>query len=128
MSAPMSESVTDINRATFGLLETVTRSRVLDWRCEQCGKPWPGFGADLSKRRRFCSSRCAAAARRQRQRKWRDDPEPRECGGCGSEFRPKRRDAMYCSVACKQRAYRRRTTASSGGQRATLDRPSASCP
>src|SRR5262249_39290 len=32
------------------------------------------------------------------------------CQACGGFFRPKRRDAVYCSPACRQRAYRKRVT------------------
>lgn len=31
---------------------------------------------------------------------------PKYCVKCGAKFWPKRGDAMYCSQACKQRAYR----------------------
>ncbi|OKO68222.1 hypothetical protein AC629_42265 [Bradyrhizobium sp. NAS80.1] len=31
----------------------------------------------------------------------------RQCGSCGNAFKPKRKDAKFCSVACKQRTYRR---------------------
>jgi hypothetical protein len=34
--------------------------------------------------------------------------EPRECASCGDEFLPPRRDALYCSHRCRQRAYRQR--------------------
>jgi hypothetical protein len=34
------------------------------------------------------------------------------CRGCGERFVPARRDAVHCSHACRQRAYRlRRVTA-----------------
>jgi hypothetical protein len=31
-----------------------------------------------------------------------------ECATCGKEFKPKRADALYCSAACRQRAYVKR--------------------
>ena len=34
--------------------------------------------------------------------------EPCECASCGEEFLPPRRDALYCSHRCRQRAYRQR--------------------
>jgi hypothetical protein len=34
--------------------------------------------------------------------------DPRECVVCGVEFLPPRRDAVYCSHRCRQRAYRQR--------------------
>ena len=33
-----------------------------------------------------------------------------QCLGCGVAFTPKRNDAKFCSVACRQRAYRERVT------------------
>lgn len=30
------------------------------------------------------------------------------CAGCGAEFKPARSTAVYCSSACRQRAYRKR--------------------
>ena len=30
------------------------------------------------------------------------------CATCGEQFAPKRSDAVYCSAACKQKAYERR--------------------
>jgi predicted nucleic acid-binding Zn ribbon protein len=35
----------------------------------------------------------------------------RPCAVCGTEFRPWRGDARYCSNACRQKAYRRRVKA-----------------
>jgi endogenous inhibitor of DNA gyrase (YacG/DUF329 family) len=34
--------------------------------------------------------------------------EERRCTVCGASIEDKRRDAIYCSAACKQVAYRRR--------------------
>ena len=34
------------------------------------------------------------------------------CLGCGAYFRPKRSDNVYCSHACRTRAYRSRASAS----------------
>ena len=33
----------------------------------------------------------------------------RKCATCSSSFRPKRRDAKYCSASCRQRAHRARS-------------------
>jgi hypothetical protein len=35
---------------------------------------------------------------------------PRNCAACGKAFEPARADAQYCSVACRQSAYRARVT------------------
>ena len=70
--------------------------------CEGCG---------LTMRSRFrgrtCSARCAMRASRARRRRFR--PMNR-CIVCGASFKPKRSESVYCSSACKQRAYRRKTT------------------
>jgi hypothetical protein len=34
--------------------------------------------------------------------------ETRRCESCGQTFEPARMDALFCSAACRQRAYRRR--------------------
>ena len=34
--------------------------------------------------------------------------ETRSCASCGQAFKPARTDAVFCSAACRQRAYRRR--------------------
>lgn len=54
------------------------------------------------RRRNCCSAECEARLRRAQQRK------PRPCGHCGIVFSPPRIDALFCSVACKQAAYRLR--------------------
>ena len=41
------------------------------------------------------------------------------CITCGSDFEPKRRDAKYCSAACRQRAYVKRD--GSGSNEKPLD-------
>ena len=42
-----------------------------------------------------------------KQRRARHTKKP-TCATCGNTFEPKRKDAMYCSSACRQRAYVRR--------------------
>lgn len=54
-----------------------------------------------------CSQRCADRVRRSAARVER---EPADCATCGERFDHGRRDSRYCSPACRQRAYRRRTT------------------
>ena len=77
-------------------------------RCEGCRRPVH----DLEWRPRascFCSERCAAVARAARARHERRlARSSRSCERCGQTFEPKRADAKFCSVACKQAAYRRR--------------------
>jgi ribosomal protein S27AE len=40
------------------------------------------------------------------------------CPSCGTVFQAARSDAVYCSGACRQAAYRRRVTAASSGRAA----------
>jgi hypothetical protein len=40
--------------------------------------------------------------------------------GCGKTFTPKRSDAVYCSNACRQRAYRQSVTDELRGQKCPL--------
>ena len=44
----------------------------------------------------------------------------RVCKGCGKTFTPKRSDAVYCSNACRQRAYRQSVTGKVCGQKGHL--------
>jgi hypothetical protein len=56
--------------------------------------------------RSVCSSRCY-----QRQLRARKRASARAtCSTCGLGFVPKRKDARFCSDACRQRAYRGRTS------------------
>ena len=72
----------------------------IDATCKGCGQRmrlselWPA---------RVCSNRCAQRDRRKRRRM----AARTRCGVCRTIFTPRRRDAKFCSVACKQRAYRR---------------------
>jgi len=47
----------------------------------------------------------------------------RICKGCGKTFTPKRSDAVYCSNACRQRAYRQSVTDKVSGQIDPLPQP-----
>lgn len=48
-------------------------------------------------------------ARRKSLRRYRTPPTV--CAGCGKQFNPGRKDARFCSNACRQRAHRERVTA-----------------
>jgi hypothetical protein len=50
---------------------------------------------------RQCAADATAAARSPR-------PPARACARCGEEFEPRRPEAVYCSGACRQAAYRAR--------------------
>ena len=55
----------------------------------------------------MCGPECRQAARYARLRIVRPT---RACAQCQKPFVPRRDDARFCSVACKQRAYRRRAS------------------
>jgi hypothetical protein len=74
--------------------------------CAHCRRPifnrQPTKGAAL-----MCGPECRQAARYARLRIVRPT---RACAQCQKPFVPRRDDARFCSVACKQRAYRRRAS------------------
>jgi hypothetical protein len=84
------------------------RRRHIEATCGGCGQRILTV-AKLRKGQRWpvraCSERCAQRMRRKpaASKRW---PIERKCP-CGGLFMPKRSDAIYCSPACKQRAYRR---------------------
>jgi hypothetical protein len=71
--------------------------------CEHCGQP-----VVLTPRRRrvWCSELCANAWYHGRRPKVQHPAKP--CTECGNTFEPVRADSVYCSQACRQRAYRHR--------------------
>jgi hypothetical protein len=61
--------------------------------------------------RHYCSRDCENAAASLRGKLHRVNIRGiRCCPECGQDFWPKRTDSLYCSSACKQRAYRKRVT------------------
>jgi hypothetical protein len=74
--------------------------------CEHCGRPV--FTPNKWKlKKAICSAKCRGAldtARAKRARTTRRVAP--ECPRCKRRFTPKRIDACYCSIACKQAAYR----------------------
>jgi hypothetical protein len=58
---------------------------------------------ESAKRRKW---RANSRANRKARRQWR----LRACAACGKEFQGKRKDARYCSDACRQRAHRKIVT------------------
>ena len=79
--------------------------------CGGCGRPVHNEADAVRRRHTFCSERCkartAATAARHRRA---DIRGTRVCEECEESFEPARTDSRFCSVACKQRAYRRRVT------------------
>lgn len=83
------------------------------WReplpCERCGRP-----VRTPRRHKLklivCGKSCRVAIFNA-QARMRRALAPRACVVCGQSFTPKRSDSRYCSVGCKQSAYRRRNVA-----------------
>ena len=79
--------------------------------CSQCARPV--YVDSLPRKARYfvCGAECRRAAHKASYRRMHP-PIPRverQCL-CGRTFTPKRNEAKFCSVACKQRAYRARLT------------------
>lgn len=71
--------------------------------CVVCGRFVTG-------RKKYCSQRCVNDAYMERRRQRHAASLLKRCAVCGKPFTAKRADAMYCSPACKQTAYRGRVT------------------
>jgi hypothetical protein len=59
----------------------------------------------------FCSRRCRQVIAARERQENRVEVDPIICPECGERVDARRRDARYCSAACRQRAYRARTSA-----------------
>jgi hypothetical protein len=98
--------------------------------CEGCGRPVHDISDMVNREHTACSELCrrkvlsavGAAAARQRRAATR---APRACEGCDKVFTPRRADARFCGDPCKQRAYRRRVTASKKGGGARIAKRNA---
>ena len=69
--------------------------------CIGCGRPLDTAGERFGP---YCTDRCRQVGRRNSQ------PKKKLCQQCSREFTPPRRDAKFCSAACKQKAYRTNNT------------------
>jgi hypothetical protein len=58
--------------------------------------------------RPLCSTRCSSVYYSRRRQGWSAEALTRDCATCGERFEATRRDAVTCSPACRQKAYRRR--------------------
>jgi hypothetical protein len=78
--------------------------------CIHCGRPIIASRNRRPPKLFCCSTECDAAAlnaaARRRRRSRRTE---RSCQGCGKPLELKRTDATFCSLACRQRAYRQRS-------------------
>ena len=78
--------------------------------CLACGRPVHRFARVTYE---FCSELCKRTTDHARAKQRRaETPRPTvTCAVCGQSFTPPRRDAVTCSHACRQRAYRARQIA-----------------
>ncbi|MDX1568420.1 MAG: hypothetical protein R3223_11510 [Longimicrobiales bacterium] len=78
--------------------------------CQTCGRPVLNQVTRRMRHHTFCSDACEEdyhAARQAAERREARDRE-KECKACADEFTASRKDAKFCSDACRQKAYRRR--------------------
>jgi hypothetical protein len=112
----------DVHLAARTLVEA--RAHVVS-ACRECGVTIEG-----TRRRRFCSARCASRAWRSARREACVPQIPgeagpltvvaavmRRCASCGAPLLAAQAKRRYCSPACRQRAYRERR----GGEVAVVD-------
>jgi hypothetical protein len=80
--------------------------------CENCGRLVHNTEGWKPRRRVYCCERCKLAqqATMARGRRTQARGATRVCAECGETFEPPRADAKFCSVRCKQKAYRKRVT------------------
>jgi hypothetical protein len=83
------------------------RGQAVEAPCEVCGTRVVTLVGRF--RYTYCSAGCRLELSDRRKRQGHVSVPPRACTECGEPFTPKRRDARYCSNACRQRAYRERT-------------------
>ena len=95
-------------------------SAVRKIHCEGCGSIF--YTRIHSKR--YCNCWCAKLGywKYQRQRRLAARAD-RVCIVCGKKFTPTRSDALYCSNACRQSAYRQRVTIKPSVQNERLIEP-----
>ena len=81
--------------------------------CNGCGRPVTNLH-DIQRRLKhpFCCEKCRAKAYRISRRAKTAETREKECPVCGETFTAERSDAVTCSSACRQKAYRRRVASS----------------
>ncbi len=76
--------------------------------CEGCGSTF----YTTVPTKKYCNERCCCLGFWRRKREKRlEKRKDMVCKTCGKAFTPKRSDAVYCSNACRQKAYRQSVTA-----------------
>lgn len=92
---------------------------IYTYRCDVCGKEftsrydWSSWCSDacyevIQKRRRKESIKRSTQRRKEGREEARKALPDTICAHCQQPFRPLRKDAKYCSVKCRQAAYRER--------------------
>ena len=76
--------------------------------CDGCGRDVTSPHERRHRRWVVCSQRCAWTARNRLRAEAAAAARAKRCAVCGREFEAGRRDALTCSPACRQKAYRRR--------------------
>jgi len=61
-------------------------------------------------RAKYCSQRCVNDAAISRRKKLKELEREKICPICNEPFKAKRKDSLYCSPKCKQKAYRTSVT------------------
>jgi hypothetical protein len=89
-------------------IEAQAKSNRVSESCEQCGRPVFNLARRKKPKHIACSQRCRIALYNARARRWRKASMPKRTCACGKVFTPRRADGVYCSAACRQRAYRQR--------------------
>ena len=89
--------------------------------CKGCGRDF----YTLIETKKYCYyGLCGNRGYQKDLKQWRlEKRQNRVCKGCGKTFTPKRSDAVYCSNACRQRAYRQSVTDKVSGRIGHLPQP-----
>jgi endogenous inhibitor of DNA gyrase (YacG/DUF329 family) len=92
---------------SFGIADALIPALIANGR--KCGHCMSPVVVERGRFSRYCSARCAHLADLARRRLGRFEHRPiRDCPGCGARLIGTRSDTVYCSNACRQRAYRLR--------------------
>ena len=73
--------------------------------CQVCGEE---FNHSNNHNRLYCSKRCKRKAQQKLETKQKAEARIKSCEWCRVTFTPERSDAKFCSLKCKQIAYRER--------------------
>src|SRR5215469_16201654 len=74
--------------------------------CEWCGRELHISGSRLHFCTRYCHNARYVATRKAKRAE--EHPNRRACAVCGETFEPRQSNALTCSSACRQKAYRMR--------------------